>query len=168
MSADVVQIASGEPTNKAFNSTNNVVASDVLKNLEDEKVREIQYQSRLKEVSQKAEQERQLLQKTVYDNANPNPILVTVCIISVIAILYLAYILLLKPCMSGTWIDKTGTNWDISHNKFSNKFTILIDGEYGGSGKVYDNYVQYGELVGVWNYGDHIQFTDGWGLTRLD
>ena len=120
---------------------------------ETEKARQIA----LLENAAKAEEERKLLQKTVYDSSNPSPIFVTCMVIGTLLIMYIVYVIFLKPCMSGIWIDIAGNQWYIDHSVVKNIFTVYID----------DNYLQFGDLVGVWNYSDQIFFTDGFELNRL-
>ncbi len=141
--------------------------ADVLKSIEDEAIREQLYQTNLIDASIRAEKERALLQKKVYDLANPSPIFVASVVIAVLLAMYLIYVIFLKPCMSGEWLDHAGNTWDITHNRFTGNFRVRINGECKGSGKALDNYVRYGDLIGVWNYGNVIVFTEGWHLQRV-
>ncbi len=141
--------------------------SDVLKAIEEDAIKERIYQSNLLDASNRAEQERALLQKTVYDMANPSPVMVSIIIIIILLAMYLIYVIFLKPCMSGEWMDHAGNTWDITHNRFTGNFRVKINGECKGSGKALDNYVRYGDLIGVWNYGNIIVFTEGWHLQRV-
>jgi hypothetical protein len=140
---------------------------DVLKKIEDEKNKNKKYEEELIQAAIRAERERQLLQKKVFANANPSPIMIAFIVVGVIAILYLVYMIFLRPCMSGEWVDLDGNVWQLSHNRVSGKFNIRINGEYAGMGKVIDNYVQIGKRVGVWNYDRVIAFVDGWQLERV-
>lgn len=140
---------------------------DVLRNIANERQQQQAYQNKLVETSIAAERERALLQKKVYDLANPSPIFVTAVVIVILLSMYLVYVIFLKPCMSGEWMDHAGNTWDIAHNRFTGNFKVRINGECQGSGKALDNYVRYGDLVGVWNYGNVIVFTEGWQLQRL-
>jgi hypothetical protein len=140
---------------------------DVLKSIENDANKERAYQANLVQEALRAEQERALLQKKVYDLSNPSPIFMTVLVVAVVLLMYLIYVLFLKPCMSGEWMDHAGNTWQISHNRFNGNLRVRINGECRGSGKVLDNYVNYGDLIGVWNYGNVIVFTEGWHLERV-
>lgn len=141
--------------------------TDVLKNIQDEEWKEKAHQENLIISSIKADKERALLQKKVYDISNPSPIFVTGIVIVILLIMYFIYVIFLKSCMSGEWSDHAGNIWYISHNKFTGNFQVKINNKNRGVGKVLDNYVRYGDLIGVWNYGNIIMFTEGWQLTRF-
>lgn len=117
--------------------------------------------------AQEVERERELLQKTVYKNANPSPIIVASIVIAIIFALYILYILFVKTCASGEWRDHMGNEWYISHNRFTNNFTVTINKKRAGSGYIRDNYVKFGDLVGVWDYQDKIIFMEGWHIERI-
>jgi hypothetical protein len=82
-------------------------------------------------------------------------------------ILYVIYIIFLKPSVSGTWIDSLGNEWYLNHNTFKNIFTVSINDLPSGKGVLYDNYIRYGELIGIWDYSNTILFTNGITLERL-
>lgn len=140
---------------------------DVLKSIEQSKQQEATYQANLQSAAIRAEQERQLLQKKIYDSSNPSPIFVASIVLAVILAMYVIYVVFLKPCLSGEWMDHAGNSWEISHNRFTGTFRVKINGECRGVGKSLDNYISYGDLIGVWNYGDVITFTEGWHLQRV-
>lgn len=142
-------------------------AAEQMAIIERERETEKARQIALLENAAKAEAERKLLQKTVYESSNPSPIFITSMVIGTLLIMYIVYIMFLKPCMSGIWIDNAGNQWYIDHSVFKNIFTVHIDDNYGGTGYIYDNYLRFGDLVGVWNYSDQIFFTDGFELNRL-
>lgn len=142
-------------------------AAEQMAIIERERETEKARQTALLENAAKAEEERKLLQKTVYDSSNPSPIFVTCMVIGTLLIMYIIYVVFLKPCMSGIWIDTAGNQWYIDHSVVKNIFTVYVDDNYGGTGYIYDNYLQFGDLVGVWNYSDQIFFTDGFELNRL-
>ncbi len=159
MSAPVQNLTPVAPTSAA--------PDDVLKSIEADKRKQEVYQANLREAAVKAEQERALLQKKVYDVSNPSPIFVAIIVVAVILAMYIIYVVFLKPCMSGEWMDHAGNSWLITHNRFTGNFRVKINGECRGVGKTLDNYVSYGDLVGVWNYGNIIVFTEGWHLQRV-
>jgi len=141
--------------------------ADVLKNIENEKVFEQKRQIELLKKAEQAEEERKLLQKTVYDISNPSPALVIGIVLMILIGMYYIYVLYLKPDMTGIWYDEMGNKWIIKHCKFSNTFAVTLNNTYSGAGALYDNYVQYGNLIGVWDYADNIHFTNGSTLERL-
>ena len=146
---------------------NSTAPADVLNNIKQSEQDKEAYYAKLQEEAKRVEQERVMLQKKVYSDANPSPIFITGLIVAVLVSMYIIYVVFLKPCMSGEWMDKAGNTWDICHNKFTGMFTVTIDGKESGLGQVIDNYVSYGDLVGVWNYGNVIAFTEGWQLNRV-
>lgn len=141
---------------------------DVIKQIENDRQQQQLYESQLKEAAIRAEQERVLLQKKIYDISNPSPIFVAVLVVAILIAMYIIYVIFLKPCMSGNWMDQAGNEWNIEHNRFTGNFRVKINNECRGVGKSLDNYVQYGNLVGVWNYNDVIYFTEGWQLQRIN
>jgi len=146
---------------------NSLAPEDVLKEIERDRDRERAYNIKLQEAAIKAEKERALLQKHIYNNANPDPHIIVAIVIAVLLALYVIYALFIKPCMSGEWADPSGNKWQIDHNNFTGNISVKINGKCAGTGSVQDNYVKYGELVGVWNYGKKIMFTKGWDLSKV-
>jgi hypothetical protein len=139
---------------------------DVIKNIEDRKVKENERMQIIKDKSQQTEQERAMLQKYIYDNANPSPVLIACLAFGLIVILYVLYLLFLKPSTSGEWHDVYGNIWILNHNLLNGRIKVNINGRCAGSGKVIDNFVRYGDLTGVWDYNNEIAFTEGWSIYR--
>jgi len=121
----------------------------------------------VKAASDAAEQERRMLHKEVHDNANPDPIVVGFCAALVVLAVWILYRMYLKPNASGEWRDSLGEEWQIKHGAFSSDVDVCINGKKAGHMKIIDNYVRYGDLVGVWNYKDTIIFTEGVVLNRV-
>ncbi len=138
-----------------------------LSRKEQEKIDDELYYKNLKKNAIRAEQERYLLQKKIYEIANPSPVVIASLIVAVLVSMYIVYVAFLKPCLSGEWMDHAGNTWYIEHNRFTGNFTVEINGDDSGVGKAIDNYVSYGDLVGVWNYGNVLVFTEGWQLNRV-
>jgi hypothetical protein len=128
---------------------------------------ELSRQQQLLERSEKAEQERKIIQKTVYDVSNPSPLAITCVVIGMLLVMYIIYLMFLKPCMSGEWVDNIGNTWNINHDKLRNVFDVTVNGKSSGVGIVYDNYIKYGKLIGAWDYSDRVVFTDGIILERV-
>lgn len=141
--------------------------SDVLKLIKDHREQNELHEREFAEKLMKVERERQLLQKTLYESANPSPIYITLLVVFIVIVLYIIYMMFFKPCMTGTWLDHTGTEWNIIHNRFTGNFTVKKLNENDSYGNVADNYVQYGNLTGIWNYKDTIKFLEGWTLQRV-
>jgi hypothetical protein len=158
MSADILNETSKAPV-------------DVLQSIElaktQEKQQEEEYYTNLKKQAIRAERERMLLQKKIYEVANPSPIFIAGLVIAVLISMYIVYVALLKPCLSGEWMDHAGNTWELNHNRFTGNFIVYINGVESGVGRSLDNYISYGDLVGVWNYGNVIVFTEGWQLNRV-
>ena len=141
---------------------------DVLTSIKQSSQDEEAYYSKLQREANKVEQERKMLQKKIYSDANPSPIFMAGLVVAVLICMYIIYVVLLKPCVSGEWMDHDGNTWDLCQNRFTGTFTVDINDEESGMGQVIDNYVSYGDLVGVWNYGNVIAFTEGWQLNRVE
>ncbi len=119
----------------------------------------------LAEKSNKLEEERKLLQKYVYDSANPSPVIIAGIVLSAVIIIYVIYLIFIKPCLTGDWSDVYGNIWCINHNIITG--SLLVENGKKINGKVSDNFVEIGELTGVWNYGNTIIFIDGPTLERI-
>ena len=129
---------------------------------QEERIRQIA----VAEKANKLEEERKLLQKYVYDSANPSPIVIAVIVLAAFAIIYVIYLIFVKPCMSGEWVDIKGNVWLIKHKILTgNVVAECAEGIHRG--KVSDNFVEIGNLAGVWNYGNTIIFIDGPTLERV-
>jgi len=104
------------------------------------------------------------LQKYIYDNANPSPVLVICIVIGVIFLIWLLYILFLKPSLTGEWYDEKDRKYILCHSKITGDLSV------NGSTKgvcVNGNFVKIGDQIGVWNYGNIIMFVNGGGLIRV-
>ena len=132
------------------------------KEIEDENIKKIV----LAEKANKVEEERKLLQKYVYNSANPSPVLIAIIVLVAIVVIYLIYMVFIKPCLSGEWTDISGNVRTVSHNIITGNLTIERNGNIY-QGKVSDNFVEMEDLVGVWNYGNTIIFIDGPTLERI-
>lgn len=121
----------------------------------------------VKTASDAAEYERSMLRKEVHDNANPDPIVLGFCIMLGVVVMWLIYRMFLKPNASGEWRDSLGEEWRLKHGAFSSDVVVSINGKKAGLMKIIDNFVKYGELVGVWDYKDTIVFTEGVVLNRV-
>lgn len=117
--------------------------------------------------SNKLDEEKRILQRHINNNANPNPVHTTLIVIGIIFALWIMYLIFLKPSVNGIWFDPYGNKVEMCYNKFSGKIKVNVNDQYGGSGLVVDNYIRYGDLVGVWDYNDKIVFVDGVVLHRL-
>ena len=138
------------------------VVKTVEKNNEAERIKQIA----LAEKSNKLDEERELLQKYVYSSANPSPVVIAIIVLSAFLVIYVIYLVFVKPCLSGEWSDIRGNVWIINHNILTGNLCVRTDaGELDG--KVSDNFVEVGELTGVWNYGNTVIFVDGPTIERI-
>jgi hypothetical protein len=136
-------------------------------------------ESRLREESIRGEETKALLQKHIYDNANPNPVIVALCCVMIIVGLFAFYIMFMKPCATGKWHAQDGSLWIIKHNLFNNKLSVKCitrkKTDVGKSkkvifymnGKMRDNIFNVGDTVGLWNYSDVVLFMNGGGMQRI-
>ena len=119
----------------------------------------------LAEKANKLEEERNLLQKFVYDSANPSPVIIAVIVLAAIVVIYVIYLIFIKPCLTGEWADVRGNIWYIDHNILTGSLTV--ENGKKTKGTVSDNFVEIDDLTGVWNYGNTIIFIDGPTLERV-
>lgn len=140
---------------------------DVLASIERDMAAKRSRDARIAEASKEGEEAKKLLQKTVYDNANPSPVTMALIVIAVVTILYILYVLFMKPCLDGEWRDDLNNVLEIDHNRFSGEFKVWLNGEFAGIGRVEGNYVQFGDLNGLWNCRNRIMFTEGWEIRRV-
>jgi len=77
--------------------------------------------------NQEAEKKRAMLQKYIYENSNPNPVIVVICAVVIVAVVYLVYLAYIKPCASGKWYEeRTRRVWHVDHNKLTDALDISI------------------------------------------
>ncbi len=135
---------------------------DVMKSVEAEQEAERIKKIVIAEKSDKLEEERNLLQKYVYDSANPSPVIIAAIVIVSLALIYIIYLIFIKPCLTGEWVDIHGNTWDINHNIITGCLDVY-DVNQGKKieGKVSDNFIEIANMTGVWNYGNTIIFIDG-------
>jgi hypothetical protein len=154
------------PLSAVIDSTSTVPA-EALRAIEESKRADDARAEKVREANQKLEQERQTLQKIVYDNANPSPILVAVIVLTIIFIIWFVWVIFLKPCASGEWYDNLGNVFHIHHNTLTGVVKVKENGKPAGRAKVIDNFVRFGDMVGVWDYTDSIIYMDGMQWNRV-
>lgn len=148
-------------------STTNVTAFEALTRaakIEQQKEADMRI---LQEHAKIVEEERNLLQKIVYDVSNPSPIIITCIVLGTLLLMYIVYLVFIKPTLKGNWIDNYGNEYYIKHLPWQLTFYILHNGAVTGQGRVLDNYISLKDVAGVWNYDDEIIFVDGTVLSRL-
>lgn len=161
-----------------MSGSNPISGADAATHADEQKKIDEYVTSRRASVAKKTKEEADSLQQFVYNNANPNPVVVAFSIIGIIAGLWFLHILFLKPSISGKWSDSDDCIWDIHHNKFTNNISVkrvvrgtgkLSNAKFTetGCGVVMDNLFKYKNIIGVWNYSDVILFVDGGGLQRI-
>lgn len=124
-------------------------------------------QNAIKQENDRINKETTVLEKVIYDISNPSPIIITLCVLGVLLIVYIINILFIKPNLSGIWVDYSGNLWKLNYSKLTGKFQVFINGACYGSGMVIENYVHYGDLIGVWNYENNIYFMNGEKLQKI-
>lgn len=151
----------------ATRQPDSLLPRDVLQAVQQSEVEERSREIKLQEASRKGERERQILQKHIYDNANPDPLLIVTIGLGVILTMWILYMLYLKPDSSGEWRDDMNNQYILTHNRFTGNVKLRFNGKCGGYAKLVDNYFRYGDLIGVWDYADTIVFVNGMELNRL-
>jgi len=151
----------------SLNLNETLTSRDVIAAIQKEDSMDRSREIKLQEASIKAEQERQILQKHIYDNANPSPLLITTIGLGVILTMWIIYMLYLKPDASGEWLDDMNNQYILTHNRITGNVRVRLNGKCKGFAKLIDNYFRYGELIGVWDYSDSIMFVNGIELTRI-
>ncbi len=156
----------------AFNISNNFNAnstaiSDLRARAEYEKAKEERRNAALLEESKRLDEKKTILQKYIYNNANPSPLLIIGIVVSVVFCLWVIYVVFLKPTIDGEWRDEYGNKVNMCHNQLTGKIKVYMNGKYGGTGVVIDNYVKYGQLIGIWDYNNEIIFVGGTRLRRI-
>lgn len=141
--------------------------ADIIKSVELDKQDVVKRAMQVQEASRRAEEERNQLYKYLHSNANPSPITLGISIALLLVSMYVIYCLFAKPNASGEWRDSLGGEWMITHGAFSSDAKVRINGKCGGVIKIIDNFVRYGNLVGVWDYNNEIVFTEGITLNRV-
>ena len=154
-------------TDVQLNPAESLTGRDVLRAMEQENVAERSREIKLQEASVKAERERQILQKHIYDNANPSPLLIVTIGLGVLLTMWIIWMLYLKPDASGEWRDDMNNQYVLTHNRFTGNVRLRLNGKCKGFAKLVDNYFRYGELIGVWDYADSITFVNGMQLMRF-
>jgi hypothetical protein len=145
--------------------------SEPLGNVEANKIveqvrREEQYKKqRTEEDTIKLEQADSLVRRIVYDNSNPNPVLIAGIFAGMMIVVWLIYVMMIKPNASGEWHDDKGNRWDLDHCRMGG-ITALVGGESVNC-TLSDNMFKCGNMMGIWNYSDVIILVGGGNLTRV-
>ena len=123
----------------------------------------------VKKIAADTKEKAKLLQTVVYDNSNPHPAKVAVMFALVLALIWLIYIMFVKPNMSGVWLDTKGNKWIIEQNMCQVKVKMILDGKtVKGTAKITGNIFKFKGIIGVWNYNDVVVFINGGGgMERL-
>lgn len=140
---------------------------DVIANIQQEEVTERSREIKLQEAAKKAEREQQILQKHIYDNANPPALLIVTIGLGIVLTMWIIYMVYLKPNASGEWRDDMNNEYVLTHNRFTGNVRVRMNGKCKGFAKLIDNYFRFGELIGVWDYADNITFINGMQLMRF-
>lgn len=147
--------------------TETILPRDVIAEVQKSDAADASREAKLQEASRKAERDKQMLQKHIYDNANPPPLLIVTISLGVVLTMWIIYMMFLKPDASGEWRDDMNNNYILTHNRFTGNVRVRMNGRCRGFAKLIDNYFRFGDLVGVWDYGDNISFINGMQLMRV-
>lgn len=123
-------------------------------------------QNVIKDINERAD----VIEKVIFDNGNPSPFIVALCIVLVLLGMYMIYWHYMKPCASGNWIDDSGVEYTLDHNKLDGRLNATAYkkniGVNTAKGEINDNYVVIGEVPGVWDYVDNIMLFNGVVMKR--
>jgi hypothetical protein len=123
---------------------------------------------RIEEIAAENKKRAKTLQAIVNDNANPHPAHVALIFALVLAVIWLIYIIFVKPNISGVWIDTKGNKWIIDHSFSSVDVKLITNGKtIKGKAKITDNIFKFKEYTGIWNYNDIVIFIGGGGMERV-
>jgi hypothetical protein len=121
----------------------------------------IKKESSLKNLNQAVD----IVRGVVNENANPSPVLVAVVFAGVMIAAWIIYAMLLKPDVSGTWVDDRNDRWKLKHGVFGSLCATYNDRTVQCT--LSDNMFKCGNLLGIWNYDDVIILVGGGNLTRV-
>lgn len=107
------------------------------------------------------------LQTVIYENANPSPWFIAMAIIGLLLGIWIIYVILLKPNMSGEWYDHNGQQWIIEHGLFNDLLCVRIAAGPKITCQLSGNTFKCVDKLGVWNYGNVVLFLRGGYLTRV-
>lgn len=144
---------------------NNTTPSQVLEISQDVQNINEQKQKIYENDRKRLERAEYYLKKYVHENANPSPVFVLGIFILVLVILWVLYLMFIKPNASGIWYDDENNMWEINHCYFRG-LTVRLNGE-NVKCQISDNLFKCGSLLGIWNYSDIIVFINGGSLTRV-
>jgi hypothetical protein len=113
----------------------------------------------------KLEQAESLVRRIVYDNSNPNPVLIAGIFAGIMIVIWFIYVMMIKPNASGEWYDDKGNRWDLDHYRMGG-ITALVRGKLVNC-TLSDNMFKCGNMMGIWNYSDVIILVGGGNLTRV-
>ena len=122
----------------------------------------------IQEIAKKNKAHAEHLTEVVHDNANPHPAYVALIFALVLGVIWLLYIIFIKPNISGVWMDTSGNKW-IVEQSFSDVDVKVVTNNrvIRGKAKLTDNIFKFKKYVGVWNYDDVVIFLGGGGMERV-
>jgi hypothetical protein len=145
--------------------------ADVAKSMEQENVLKKNYESEVERVSDETQKKADTIKKIVNRVANPHPLTISLAILIVLGSMYLIYILFIKPCLDGSWIDGSGVEYSLKHDKLTGRVDMTaykFSREINKSkGEIIDNYIVLAGVPGVWDYADNIMLFNGVEMKRF-
>jgi hypothetical protein len=152
--------------NQQFNTT---PGGDVASVLERQKQEEAALLSEAARITKQA----QMLQKDIYKDASPHPLFVTCIIVLILIMVWVLYVMFVKPVATGEWLDaKNDQVWFIRHNPLTDSMTIKIlsrDGKLIAKmrGYIKNAVFKTHDALGIWDFNNVIVFVGGGGLQRV-
>lgn len=142
------------------------------KNIEERKRKKIDEERQIEEYNERNKLYSKILQHDIYKNANPDPIIISLIIIAIICTVWILYTFLLKPSITGEWIDTKGNSWYIDKHILDDEADVMIYDNYRdmpvyGTCTINDNLFSFNNIIGVWDYSDIVLFVGGGGIRRV-
>lgn len=138
---------------------------EIIDNLEKDKTKR---EEQLKQTENKLEKDSLVIEKIIYNSANPSPVVVALVILLIIVVVWLLYVFLLKPNMSGRWIINDKIIVGVEHCKWSNNIYIMNSrGVQIDQGKLVGNILRLPKLIGLWDGDDLVMFPDYGAMKRI-
>lgn len=145
--------------------------ADVAQIVDKDNLLKQNYETEVKRVSDETEQKANTIKKIVNRVANPHPLTISLAIIVVLVSMYLIYILFIRPCLDGNWIDTSGVEYSLRHDKLSGRVDMTAYKHHReinkSKGEIIDNYIVLAGVPGVWDYADNIILFNGVEMKRF-
>ena len=146
--------------------------ADLLKFLDQEQAINVAREGEYRRVDKETQAKANIIRKVVEKSANPSPIILAVAVLIVLVGAYVLYMMYVKPCASGRWVDDSGVEYELEHNKLDGKINLTVYKKQREvdqmAGKIIDNYITVASVPGVWDYADNIMLFNGTMMKRFN